>query len=271
MSRPKFWFYLAGPVIVGISYGATDASEFITMETLVFFLYFLIPANIYLYGINDMFDREIDKGNPKKSDEGPEVIYRDNKRVKISIVSSGLLSLILFLYVSIVPMLFVILFAVLGFLYSAGLRFKTTPFADSVSNGMYILPGLAIYTDLAGGLPPLTIIAGAWIWSMSMHTFSAIPDIESDKNGGIKTTATYLEKNNTIIYCGVLWLLSSILFLLNHIFFAILLVYPAILIYISNQNIDISKAYWWYPYINMIVGTILSLGGIYSTMYEIPL
>lgn len=271
MSRPLFWFYLAGPVIVGTSYGASSVSEFFTPATILCFLYFLIPANIYLYGVNDLFDKEIDKLNPKKSEEGQEEIYRDSLLVRSFIVLSGISSIGLYSVLSHDAMIPVFLFVALGFSYSAkGIRLKTKPLLDSVSNGMYILPGLAIYMTLSGSLPSVSIILGAWIWSMSMHTFSAIPDIDSDREGGIRTTATYLGKENTLLYCGILWLISSILFVINHFYFSLMIIYPLIIVYIKLKSYNVSEAYWWYPYINVLIGCLLSLGGIYVTIYGEP-
>jgi len=43
-----------------------------------------------------------------------------------------------------------------------------------------------------GRTPPIAALAGAWLWAMGMHTFSAIPDIEPDRAAGIRTTATLL-------------------------------------------------------------------------------
>lgn len=271
MSRPRFWFYLAGPVVVGVSYGASEVGGFFTPTTVLFFLYFLVPANIYLYGVNDLFDREIDKLNPKKSEGGPEVVYRNSTLVKASISISGISSLLLIPFIPPVSIGCILLFLALGFSYSAkGIRFKARPILDSISNGMYILPGLAIYVAVSGSLPPIPIVAGAWVWSMSMHTFSAIPDIDSDREGGVRTTATYLGKRNTLVYCGVLWFVSSLMFALVHLYLSIIMVYPIILGYVSQRSYDISTVYWWYPYINVAVGCLLSLGGVYSTIYGDP-
>jgi 4-hydroxybenzoate polyprenyltransferase len=46
---------------------------------------------------------------------------------------------------------------------------------------------------------------------MAMHTYSAIPDIDVDKEVGIITTAGFLGKNKTLIYCGTLRALSTLL------------------------------------------------------------
>lgn len=271
MSRPRFWFYLSGPVIVGISYGAQAVPDFITVANLILFFYFLIPANIYLYGVNDIFDKDIDELNPKKSDSGREVVYKGSRIVDAVVAISGLTSILLFLILPTEAILSVVLFLFLGFAYSAPpFRFKTTPILDSVTNGLYILPGIAVYIFLSGQLPPVPVILGAWLWSMSMHTFSAVPDIEPDREAGIRTTATYLGETKTFIYCGVLWLASALMFSLTHVFFAVLFAYPIILTYIYYGSKSVSEAYWWYPYINFVVGMIISLGGIYHTIYGYP-
>lgn len=269
MSRPRFWFYLAGPVIVGISYGATSAYDFITIPNLIIFLYFLIPANLYLYGVNDIFDRDIDENNPKKSESGKEVIYKQDRIVDIVIVASGVVAVSLFTILSLREMAPILLFLFLGFAYSAPpFRFKSTPLVDSVTNGLYILPGISAYIFLSGQLPPVLVFAGAWLWSMSMHTFSAVPDIEPDREAGIVTTATYFGKKRTFIYCGLTWLLASVLFSLTHVFFSVLLIYPIVLCYIYFSSTSVSESYWWFPYINFILGMVLSLGGIYDTIYS---
>ena len=66
LSRPRFWLYLAGPVAVGVTYGIGDVSGLFTPTTVALACYFLVPANVFLYGVNDVFDADIDELNPKK-------------------------------------------------------------------------------------------------------------------------------------------------------------------------------------------------------------
>ena len=61
LSRPRFWLYLAGPVVVGVVYGSDAVGSFVQPVTVAMFLYFLLPANVYLYGVNDIFDADIDE------------------------------------------------------------------------------------------------------------------------------------------------------------------------------------------------------------------
>jgi lycopene elongase/hydratase (dihydrobisanhydrobacterioruberin-forming) len=46
---------------------------------------------------------------------------------------------------------------------------------------------------------------------MAMHAYSAIPDIQPDTEAGLTTTAVYLGKQGTLIYCGLLWVAAAIL------------------------------------------------------------
>jgi 4-hydroxybenzoate polyprenyltransferase len=271
LSRPRFWLYLAGPVIVGVAYAASSVADLFAPLGLALFGYFLLPANIYLYGVNDIFDADIDAENPKK--EGREVRYQGSRLVVAAVVVSGLAGLA---FVPFLPLAAVVVLALFGFLateYSAPpLRFKTTPFLDSVSNGLYILPGVVAYTALAGQLPPLGAIVGGWLWTMGMHTFSAIPDIEPDRAAGIETTATYLGEFNTYLYCALMWLLAAVAFVYVHPFFTVvLMLYPLLVFGITYARVDVDEAYWWYPIINTAAGMVLTLAALYVLLYGNPI
>lgn len=255
LSRPRFWFYLAGPALLGIIYGSTELLDNLFLKTALF-LYFLIPANIFLYGVNDYFDRRIDTKNPKK--QGKEVKYTKNIFVNTLVVSSGLLGLlIVYLIGDIFASVIMVLFLFLSVFYSAPpLRFKTKVFLDSLSNILYILPGLIVFIALSDFESlPLTVVFSGFTWSMAMHTFSAVPDIKPDVKAGITTTATYLGIKNTLIYCFVLWILSAGLLSLYSYYAGLLMsIYPGLLLFYVVRNISIRKAYWWYPYINSFTG-----------------
>ncbi len=68
VSRPRFWIYIFGPYIVGLAAAASYAGELNNGGSMIFGLYFLLPANLLVYGINDIFDYETDKLNAKKSE-----------------------------------------------------------------------------------------------------------------------------------------------------------------------------------------------------------
>ena len=270
LSRPRFWLYLAGPVVVGVTYAADGPTELFAPVAVALFAYFLVPANVFLYGVNDAFDADVDEYNPKKDEEaGKEVRFQRDPVVLGVIALSGLLALA---FVPVLPTVALVAFgawALLSVEYSAPpARFKTTPLLDSLSNGLYVLPAVVAYATIEGALPPALAVAGAWLWTMGMHTFSAIPDIEPDREAGIRTTATWLGERRTYYYCAACWIAAAVTFGLVHPVFGLLLgLYPVLVFGIMLAGVDVHEAYWWYPAINTLVGTSLTLVGLWVMLY----
>ncbi|WP_436935938.1 prenyltransferase [Halovenus marina] len=269
LSRPRFWLYLAGPLVVGVVYGASSVADFVTPLTVSLFAYFLIPANVFLYGVNDIFDADIDSLNPKKAEDGREVRFTGDRPVIAAVVVAAAAGLVFVPALSRPALLAFGGFYLLGTAYSAPpLRLKTTPFLDSFSNGLYILPGVVGYAALSGAAPPLLAVAGGWVWSMGMHTFSAIPDIEPDREAGIQTTATILRERATLTYCAGCWLLAAACLAVVHpLLGAPLAVYPLFIGVVASTDVDVARAYWWFPILNTLVGAILTMGGIWEVRF----
>ncbi|ELY51983.1 prenyltransferase [Natronorubrum bangense] len=267
LSRPRFWLYLAGPVLVGVAYAANTTSELFAPAAVVLFAYFLVPGNVFLYGINDIYDREVDTANPKK--ETKEARYRGQQVVPFAVAVCALLPLALVPFIPTAAWPWLVGFLVLGAAYSAPpIRFKTTPLLDSVSNGLYIMPGAAAYAAVAGTQPPTLAVVGGWLWAMGMHTFSAIPDIEPDRKTGIETTATVLGESRTYAYCGLVWLASALAFgLLDPRLGALMLVYPGLIGLLVSSSVAVDRAYWWFPAINTVVGAALTMGGLWRLLH----
>ena len=263
LSRPRFWLYLAGPVAVGVTYGVTEVGGLFTPVTVGLAAYFLVPANVFLYGVNDAFDADIDELNPKK--ESREARWRGDRLVSIAVVASGALGIAALAATPRVAWPYLAGFLLLGAAYSAPpVRFKTTPLLDSASNGLYVLPGAAAYAAVAGTHPPLVALAGAWLWAMGMHTFSAIPDIEPDRAAGIRTTATVLGEDRTYAYCAACWIAAAVAFAAVDLRLgALLSVYPVFVAWVARSSIAVDRAYWWFPALNTAVGALLAMGGIW--------
>ncbi|SEA12776.1 4-hydroxybenzoate polyprenyltransferase [Haloplanus vescus] len=267
LSRPRFWLYLAGPVAVGVVYAADSTADLFTPTTLALFAYFLLPANVLLYGVNDVFDADADAENPKKEDR--EVRYRGQRVVPLAVVASAAL---LLGPAALTPRLawpWLAGFLVLGVAYSAPpLRLKTRPPLDSLSNGLYVLPGAAAYAAVAGAQPPLLAVAAGWAWSMAMHTFSAIPDIDPDRRAGIETTATRLGARGAYAYCAACWTVAALAFgLLDPRLGALLAVYPVGVALVRWAGVDTARAYWWFPAVNTVVGALLTMGGLWRLVH----
>ncbi|MFB6252912.1 MAG: prenyltransferase [Halobellus sp.] len=267
LSRPRFWLYLAGPVVVGVAFGVESRSGLFSPLTLGLFAYFLLPANVFLYGVNDVFDADVDTENPKK--ESKEARWQGDPTVAAVVAVTTLAGALTFAATPRLAWPYLAGFFLLGFQYSAPpLRFKTTPLLDSLSNGLYVLPGAAAYAAVAGAHPPLAALAGAWLWAMGMHTFSAIPDIEPDREAGIRTTATFLGERRTLVYCLACWLAAAAVFgLVDYRLGAVLVAYPVLVFAIRFAGVDVSRAYWWYPALNTAVGTLLTLGALWRLVY----
>ncbi len=265
VSRPRFWLYLAGPVVVGAVYGAESVGDLTAPVAVALFAYFLVPANVFLYGINDVFDRDIDAANPKKGEAGPEARYAGDVAIPAAVAACALAGGALLWPLPTIAWPWLVGFLLLGAAYSAPpFRFKTIPLADSVSNGLYVLPGAAAYVAVAGSQPPALAVLGGWLWAMGMHTFSAIPDIGPDRAAGIRTTATVLGERRTYAYCGVCWLAAAAAFAaLDARLGALLSVYPALVVVVAWSDVAVDRAYWWFPAVNTVVGAAMTMGGLW--------
>jgi 4-hydroxybenzoate polyprenyltransferase len=265
-SRPRFWLYLAGPLAVGLAWGASGVTDLHSFRVLALIGYFLLPANLYLYGVNDAFDAQIDRVNPKKTDR--ERRWTGDRVTTTAVLLCGLLGVGLLAVLPRIAWPWHLGFLALATVYSAPPRLKTIPPLDSLSNGLYILPGAVAYATATGQHPPIVAMVGGWCWTMAMHTFSAVPDIEPDREAGIRTTATVLGRDRALAYCAACWLAAAGAFaLLDPGAGALLLVYPLLLLVIEAASISIDRAYWWYPAINAIIGAAFTVAGLWRVVH----
>ena len=268
LSRPRFWLYLAGPVAVGVVYAADAPADFFQPLALALFAWFLVPANLFLYGVNDIFDVDIDEENPKKGEGGREVQYTGDGVVVMVVYLAGAVGTLFGFALTVEGIYALAAFYALAVEYSAPpLRFKTTPFLDSLSNGLYVLPGVVAYIAIAAESPPLLAVAGGWLWTMGMHTFSAVPDIEPDRKAGIDTTATVLGERWTLVYCAAVWLAAAALMgVLHPLLGAVFGIYPVLTVLFALSEVSVDRAYWWFPVINTVAGAALTMGGVWVVL-----
>lgn len=274
LSRPRFWVYLFGPFIVGVAaaYKQLDYEVINTGTLLLAAIFFLFPANLFIYGVNDLFDYETDKNNPKKKSY-ETLIAPENRKFFIRILSVILLPMVAVLSYSLavnnsyIAVWALVLFLFFGAGYSMPpIRAKTKPFLDSFFNILYIFPGLMGYAILMNQWPSVQILLAATAWVMAMHAFSAVPDINADKKADIRTVATVLGKNNTIIMCEALYIASAALtfsylgifsFIAGFVYIVLM-----ILAYNTKTDIELFKIYKVFPSINLVVGGLLFLSAI---------
>lgn len=260
VSRPRFWLYLLGPYLVAtvIVFNKDPIAMFMSTEFWIWFLYFILPANFLIYGVNDLADQDTDKFNSKKNSY--EVKFEQNK----------LKYFIWIFVITNIPFLFftnngasfvaLVLFYFFGVFYSLEpIRAKSKPIIDSVFNVLYILPGIFGYLNFNGGKLDgfnFWLFLAATFWCMAMHTFSAIPDIEADTKAKLKTTAVLLKQKGSLIYCGGLYLASSLIasYYVSAVFLVFALVYLGVIIYCYKNLELVFKVYKIMPSINMTVG-----------------
>jgi 4-hydroxybenzoate polyprenyltransferase len=214
-SRPLSWINTAFPFAAAylVTTGRIDA------PLIVGTVFFLIPYNLAMYGINDVFDYESDLRNPRKG--GVEGALLQPRWHRATLWASALLALPFVVYLLIVGsvasavVLAVSLFAVVA--YSAkGLRFKERPFLDSLTSSTHFVSPAVFGLVLAGAaFTPslLAILVAFFLWGIASHAFGAVQDIVADREGGIGSIATVIGGRATVRFSFAAYLLAGILLL----------------------------------------------------------
>lgn len=268
ISRPRFWIYTFGPYLVGLLAGAQSPWSFTSMGAVALGLFFLLPANLLIYGVNDIYDFETDKLNPKKA--GYEDLVPPELRPQLWLWMAGFclpfLAVAAWLPSAVaVPMA---LFLFLSLQYSAGpIRAKGRPGWDTAFNGLYFMPGVCGYlVGAAPGTLNYGLLASAWFWTMAMHAYSAVPDIESDERAGLKTIATELGGQGTLGFCLALYWASALgaVSLLGAVAMALGAVYGGLMLVSLRQfqawgGRGVMAIYRWFPWVNTVAGGLLFL------------
>lgn len=258
-SRPRFWLYTAGPYIVGYCAGAGSLMSLQNGEFWVWFLYFLIPVNIFLYGTNDWFDADTDALNKKKDAYEQRMQLPHKVYIKFGIILTFVLTILLVIGSHSVSIALLTLFMVLLIIgYSVPpIRFKARPVVDSISNVLYVIPGFIGYFQSNMRLPVWQVMIAVWCWAAAMHLFSAVPDIVPDKIARLRTTAVVLGRQRALWLCFLLWSIFSGMFIAvaRTPLSVALVVYPCIpllLLRIGQQHDE--RIYRFFPAINTVFG-----------------
>lgn len=265
ISRPRFWLYEMGTYFIGVLVATNFLGDFLRPEILIFGFFFLIPANILIYGVNDIFDYETDKLNPKKVEYEALLVPEKHKSVWAWVLATNIPFVVYAFSLSVKTGIYLLIFYFFAFFYSATpIRAKIRPFFDSLfSAGHYIFTGVFGYFLAGGeGFPLVGFIAGV-LWAMAMHAYSAVPDIKADTDAGLRTIATWLGRNKTIVLCLVFYIASAALFSTLVGVFPLLavLVYVGLMIWSLKEKDDnkLFKIYTYFPWVNFFTPMVWSI------------
>ncbi|SES04622.1 prenyltransferase [Corynebacterium cystitidis] len=214
-SRPISWINTAFPfaaayLLVGGGF---------TWQLIVGTLFFLIPYNIAIYGINDVFDYESDLRNPRKGGiEGSVLHPKWHKPV----LWASVITTVPFLVVLVIggtwmstAWLAVSMFSVVAYSV-AGLRFKEKPVLDSVTSSAHFTTPALVGATMVVPTPGLVFwgaIGAFFLWGMASHAFGAVQDITADRQAGLSSIATELGARTVTRLTVVLYAAASALLL----------------------------------------------------------
>jgi len=199
-SRPVSWVNTAYPFAAAmlLTTGRVDAPLIIGT------LFFLIPYNLAMYGINDVFDYESDLRNPRKGGAHGAVLERRLHRTTLWAAALSCLPFVVYLVAVGTPVSWLVLAVSLFFVvfYSAPpLRLKERPLADSVTSSIHFFSP-AVYALVLGGATwtwQLGAVIGAFaLWGIASHAFGAVQDVVADRQAGISSIATVFGARATV-------------------------------------------------------------------------
>jgi 4-hydroxybenzoate polyprenyltransferase len=211
VSRPISWPNTAYPFAAGY----LAVTQAVDARLIIGTLFFLIPYNLVMYGINDVFDYESDIRNPRKGGiEGAAAAKKLHKPIVITATATSVPFLIALLILGNLAAnitLLVVMFFVLAYSV-AGLRFKEKPVLDSVTSSIHFVGPLVYALTLTEfSTPAWLIVAAFFLWGMASHAFGAVQDIIPDREGGISSIATVFGAKATVRLVIALYLLSGLL------------------------------------------------------------
>ncbi|AMS06531.1 prenyltransferase [Acidipropionibacterium acidipropionici] len=214
-SRPISWINTAFPFAA--AYLMT--TRHLDIALVAGAVFFMIPYNLLMYGINDVFDYESDLRNPRKG--GAQGAVLDRRLHRTTVIAATLSSAPFIAWLLIIGnpasriVLVVSVFFVIA--YSAPpFRWKEVPFLDSVTSSVHFFSPAVYGLVLAGAawdVPlVLTILAFA-LWGIATHAFGAVQDIIADRTAGIASIATFMGAGRTTRFALIGYIGAALLML----------------------------------------------------------
>jgi 4-hydroxybenzoate polyprenyltransferase len=275
VSRPISWVNTAYPfaatyLLLG---GKFDALFFIGT------LFFLIPYNLLMYGINDVYDYESDIRNPRKNSIEGAV---EAKQFHPTILWASAITAVPFSIAIILlsPIQAAAIFAGVIFFVVAyslkGLRFKEIAFLDSVTSSIHFVGPMIFAIAVTGFHPAAWPFALAlFLWGIASHAFGAVQDVIPDREGKLQSIATIIGARGTVWLSFVLYIAAVIVTArqggLAYIVGATGILYIANVspyLFITDKTSEKANRGWRrFIWLNYIVGAVVTMCLLITVLY----
>lgn len=268
VSRPRIWIYTAGSFAIGVFAVIGSFSSFFPMDLLPLLIWLTVPANVFLYAINDACDYETDLHNPKK----------DTFENRVS--ETGKTTLIITAIVACLPLVFifpglpseasalVILWFVLVVSYNIpGIRLKAVPILDNLFAFNFPLWGIIGYFLASGQFPSIATYALIALFAIAMHLYTSGIDVEYDRAAGVRTTSVLIGSVKANLLAGSGLVLATMGILIASGYFLIASAASLYLVFFlvqffSDDRIELVRWYRYFIYLHYAAGFIFSLNFI---------
>ena len=268
-SRPISWINTAFPFAAGYYLVLGE----INLTLVLGFVFFLIPYNLLMYGVNDVFDYESDLRNPRKGGIEGALLEPKYHRPILLIATLVPVPFLWYLFVQGDAqsnlILGIVIFSVLAYSLKH-MRFKEIPFLDSITSATHFVGPLVYGISLAGGsLGNQTLILitlAFFLWGMASHAFGAVQDIRADPEANISSIATVLAARGTVRVAMVGYVLAGLLtlFIGDRYSFAFLAALPYLFVVGREWNIEdancerANRGWKRFIWLNFLAGAIIS-------------
>ena len=268
-SRPISWINTAFPFAAGYYLVLGE----INLTLVLGFVFFLIPYNLLMYGVNDVFDYESDLRNPRKGGIEGALLEPKYHRPILLIATLVPVPFLWFLFLQGDAqsnlILGIVIFSVLAYSLKH-MRFKEIPFLDSITSATHFVGPMVYGISLAGGsLGNQTLILitlAFFLWGMASHAFGAVQDIRADREANISSIATVLGARATVRVAMVGYVLAGLLtlFIGERYSFAFLAALPYLFVVGREWNIEdancerANRGWKRFIWLNFLAGAIIS-------------
>ena len=268
-SRPISWINTAFPFAAGYYLVLGE----INLTLVLGFVFFLIPYNLLMYGVNDVFDYESDLRNPRKGGIEGALLEPKYHRPILLIATLVPVPFLWYLFVQGDAqsnlILGIVIFSVLAYSLKH-MRFKEIPFLDSITSATHFVGPMVYGISLAGGSlgnqKLILITLAFFLWGMASHAFGAVQDIRADREANISSIATVLGARATVRVAMVGYVLAGLLtlFIGDRYSFAFLAALPYLFVVGREWNIEdancerANRGWKRFIWLNFLAGAIIS-------------